>query len=50
MIAVPVANWNVFRTMSCEKFTATLVDLARPLDPHKYTKNICARDPSLRSG
>jgi len=39
MIAVPVANWNVFRTMSREKFTATLVDLARRLNPRKYTKH-----------
>ena len=39
MIAVPVANWNVFRTMSREKFAATLVDLARRLDSRKYTKN-----------
>jgi hypothetical protein len=39
MIAVPALNWNVFRTMPREKFTATLVDLARRLDPRKYTKN-----------
>jgi hypothetical protein len=39
MIAVPAENWEVFRTMSQEKFAATLVDLARRLDPRKYTKH-----------
>jgi hypothetical protein len=39
MIAVPEENWEVFRTMSREKFAATLVDLARHLDPRKYTKH-----------
>jgi hypothetical protein len=39
MIAIPVENWEVFRTMSCKKFAATLVDLARRLDPRKYTKH-----------
>jgi hypothetical protein len=39
MIAVPSENWEVFRTMSREKFAATLVALARRLDPSKYTKH-----------
>jgi hypothetical protein len=39
MIAVPQENWKVFRTMTREQFAATLVDLARRLDPHKYTKH-----------
>jgi hypothetical protein len=39
MIAIPAANWEVFRTISREKFTAILVDLARRLDPTKYTKH-----------
>jgi len=39
MIAVPAENWEIFRTMSQEKFAATLVDLARRLDPRKYTKH-----------
>jgi len=39
MIAIPVENWEVFRTMSCKKFAATLVNLARRLDPRKYTKH-----------
>jgi hypothetical protein len=39
MIAVPAENWEVFRTISREKFAAILVDLARRLDPTKYTKH-----------
>ena len=39
MIAVPEENWEVFHTMSREKFAATLVELARRLDPRKYTKH-----------
>jgi hypothetical protein len=39
MIAVPAENWNVFRTMSCDKFASTLVDLAHRLDPIKYFKH-----------
>lgn len=39
MIAVPAENWEIFRTMSRATFTATLVDLARRLDPKKYTKH-----------
>jgi IS4 transposase len=39
MIAVPEENWKVFRTMTREEFAATLVDLARRLDPRKYTKH-----------
>jgi hypothetical protein len=38
-IAVAPEHWEVFRTMSCEKFAATLIDLARRLDPRKYTKH-----------
>jgi hypothetical protein len=39
MMAVAPDNWEIFRTMSGEKFAATLVDLARRLDPRKYTKH-----------
>jgi IS4 transposase len=39
MIAIPAENWKVFRTMSHKRFAATLVDLARHLDPRKYTKH-----------
>jgi hypothetical protein len=39
MIAVPAENWEVFRKMSPEKFAATLVELARHLDPRKYVKH-----------
>lgn len=39
MIAIPAENWEVFRTISREKFTAILVDLARRLDPKRYTKH-----------
>jgi hypothetical protein len=38
-IAVPADDWNVFRTMSAKKFAATLVELARHLDPRKYVKH-----------
>ena len=38
-IAVPAEHWKVFRTMSAKKFAATLVDLARHLDPRKYVKH-----------
>jgi hypothetical protein len=38
-IAIPEEHWNIFRTMSREKFAATLVNLARRLDPRKYTKH-----------
>ncbi len=33
MVAIGEENWKVFRTMSQETFAATLVDLARHLDP-----------------
>ena len=39
MIAVPAENWELFRTMSHEKFAATLISLARRLDPRKYLKH-----------
>lgn len=39
MIAIPAENWKVFRTMSDKKFAATLVDLARQIDPRKYAKH-----------
>ena len=39
MVAIPAENWEVFRTMSPKKFAATLVELARRLDPRKYTKH-----------
>ena len=39
MIAIGEENWDVFRTMSREKFAATLVDLAKRLDPRKYSKH-----------
>jgi hypothetical protein len=39
MIAVPAEHWKVFRTMSCDKFVSTLVELAHRLDPHKYIKH-----------
>ena len=39
MVAIGEENWDVFRTMSRKKFAATLVELARRLDPDKYTKH-----------
>ena len=33
MVAIGEENWKVFRTMSKKTFAATLVDLARHLDP-----------------
>jgi hypothetical protein len=39
MIAVPAENWRVFRMMPPKKFAAALVELARRLDPCKYTKH-----------
>jgi hypothetical protein len=39
MVAVPAEHWKVFRTMSCDKFASTLVELAHRLDPHKYIKH-----------
>jgi hypothetical protein len=39
-IAVPAEDWKVFRTMSAKRFAATLVELARRLDPRKYVKPI----------
>jgi IS4 transposase len=39
MVAIGEENWKVFRTMSQETFAATLVDLARHLDPCKYSKH-----------
>jgi IS4 transposase len=38
-IAVPADDWKVFRTMPAKKFAATLVELARHLDPRKYVKH-----------
>ena len=38
-IAIPEENWDIFRTMSQKRFVSTLVDLARRLDPRKYTKH-----------
>ena len=38
-IAVPAEDWKIFHTMSAEKFAATLVELARHLDPRKYVKH-----------
>jgi hypothetical protein len=39
MIAIPVAEWDVFRTMSSKEFVATLAALATNLDKQKYTKS-----------
>ena len=39
MIAVPAEDWTVFRAMPAEQFAATLVELARHLDRHKYAKH-----------
>lgn len=39
LIAVSAENWDVFRRMSPKKFADTLVELARRLDPRKYTKH-----------
>lgn len=39
LVAIPTENWDVFRKMSPKRFAATLVELARRLDPRKYIKH-----------
>jgi IS4 transposase len=39
LVAIPAENWCIFRRMSSQKFAATLVELARRLDPRKYIKH-----------
>jgi hypothetical protein len=39
MVAIPAEHWQIFRVMSPKKFAATLVELARRLDPRKYSKH-----------
>jgi hypothetical protein len=39
MIAVPAESWEMFRRMPPQKLAATLVELARRLDPRKYIKH-----------
>jgi hypothetical protein len=39
LVAIPAESWRVFRTMSPKRFAATLVELARRLDPRKYLKH-----------
>jgi len=39
MVAIREDKWKVFRTMSNKAFVATLVDLAKRLDPRKYSKH-----------
>lgn len=39
LVAIPAESWHIFRTMSPKRFAATLVELARRLDPRKYTKH-----------
>jgi hypothetical protein len=38
-IAIPAAEWDIFRTMSQKRFVATLVELAQGIDRSKYTKH-----------
>ena len=39
LIAVPPKHWGVFRTMTVQEFADTMVDLARHMNTHKYTKS-----------
>jgi len=39
LIAVPAKHWKVFRTMTGQEFADTMVDLARHMNTHKYTKS-----------
>jgi hypothetical protein len=39
LVAIPAESWKIFRTMCPKKFAATLVELARRLDPRKYSKH-----------
>ena len=38
-IAISPPAWEVFRRMSAKKFAAVLIDLAKRMDPCKYTKH-----------
>jgi hypothetical protein len=39
LVAIPTESWRVFRKMSPKRFAATLVELARRLDPRKYIEH-----------
>jgi IS4 transposase len=39
LISVPPKHWGVFRTMTTQQFANTMVDLARHMKTHKYTKS-----------
>jgi hypothetical protein len=39
LVAIPTESWRIFREMSPKRFAATLVELARRLDPRKYIKH-----------
>ncbi len=39
LVAIPTESWHIFRTMSPKRFAATLIELARRLDPRKYIKH-----------
>jgi hypothetical protein len=39
LIAIPPEHWEVFRTMTTQDFSDTMVDLARHMKTHKYTKS-----------
>ena len=39
LVAIPPDNWGIFRKMPPKRFAATLVELARRLDPRKYFKH-----------
>ena len=45
MVAIGEEKWKIFRSMSNKEFAATLVDLAKHLDPRKYSKH--KRGPKL---
>ena len=38
-IAIPEKEWRIFRRMSPKEFVATLVELARRIQPERYTKH-----------
>lgn len=39
MIAIRAKHWDVFRTMSIDEFTNTMIELAGRMDTRKYTKH-----------
>jgi Transposase DDE domain len=38
-VAIPEEEWGIFRRMSAQEFLATILDLARRVQPEKYTKH-----------